>query len=153
MRWIAGCVMAGVVCFGLVTLLVKNYASQPSDPNLAEMGISTTVEDLVAPKEPEAISDFCSRVNAGGPEVENFGSGLTNPPVDSEVKPASFIDPNAAAHLDNTSYRWMPLCRDSEPAGLEGRTLRGKLSGSELMPRCDDDARPLSLPNFTPTPR
>lgn len=153
MRWIAACMLAFVVGLGVCVLLIKHFASKPSDPNLAELGIITSVEEIAAPAEPEEIRDFCSRINAPIPDLEGFASGLTNTPVDSEVKPASFIDPNAAAQLDSSAYRWMPLCRDSEPVGLDGRVVRGKLSDSELMPRCKDDGRPLPLPQFTTKPR
>jgi hypothetical protein len=40
MRWIACCLIAAVVGLGLSGILIKHFASKPSDPNLAELGLS-----------------------------------------------------------------------------------------------------------------
>jgi hypothetical protein len=157
MRWIAGCLLAGVVALGGTTLLVKHFSSKPSDPNLAELGISSSVEELVAPSEPEATTEPRSSPLVAGQvhfseTIQAEVRSLSNPPIDQDVKPASFIDLSAAAQLDDSAYRWMPLCRDDETIQRD-RASKGTLFSSELMPRCDDDARPLPLPPLRIKPR
>lgn len=152
MRWIACCLLVGVAGLVASTMLVKHFASKPSDPNLAEIGISTNLEDLAAPAEPEAsgnlnsvpesLSDSFQATRIRNVEMRE-GSAVSSPMVDSELKPASFIDPQAA-HLDNSAYQWMPLCRDSD--GTISRGRHALESTNPLMPRCDDQARPISTP-------
>lgn len=155
MRWIACCLLAGVVGLAISTMLVKHFASKPSDPNLAEIGISTNLEELAAPAEPEASSNLMPVPSSLSSSLQatrlpNFetraGSAFASPLIDSELKPASFIDPQAA-HLDNSAYQWMPLCRDTD--GTISRGRHALESTNALMPRCDDQTRPsaTSKPN------
>jgi hypothetical protein len=142
-----------VAGLGISTMLVKHFASKPSDPNLAEIGISSNLEELAAPAEPEASGNPNSVPEslAGsfkGTRIRNLemgeGSAVSSPLIDSELKPASFIDPQAA-HLDNSAYQWMPLCRDTDGAVSRGR--HALESTNDLMPRCDDQARPTTTPS------
>jgi hypothetical protein len=125
MRRIASSLLVVGVALALgLVVLVKQFVAKPADANLAEIGLSNDPDQLAAPAEPAPLTEP-SRVAA--PEVINLlatpmntagkqSAGLS----DSSLLPASFIDTAGAAALDNSAYRWMPLCR--EPAPTDKKT-------------------------------
>jgi hypothetical protein len=153
MRWIACCLLVAVVGLGFSTLLVKQFASKPSDPNLAELGLASNLDELAAPDEPEPGSPpsaLPNLVSTAGVDIENAKADLPTssggispkPPIDPDLKPASYIDTDAANELDKSTPRWMPLCRDLDSGSTLIPYAHEASCAVDRMPRCDEPNPP-----------
>jgi hypothetical protein len=158
MRWIACCVLAGIVGLGVSTMLVKHLVSKPSDPNLAELGLASSLDELSAPEEPEPVrrsSEMDSRPWVTERTVEKYVYGEAQahsgpimpptPPIDQGLKQASFIDTAGAAELENIGRQWMPLCPEPDSELARSSSRRESATTMDRMPRCDEP-RPGLLP-------
>ena len=154
MRRIAYClVAAGVVLSGSLTLM-KHFASKPTDPNLAELGLADNVETLTAPDDPtpatQASTDS-SLVPNSSEVIDLYAKPLapvaspSAAPADPEVKLASFIDTPGAAELARPpAFQWMPLCRDPEIGASRHPSEKESPTSLDRMPRCDEHEWPQS---------
>ncbi len=135
MRWIAASLLAVSMALAMGFLLANRFLVKHSDPNLAELGLSSDPAQVAAPDEPEPAASL--------PSGDVRPAVLFTPPakLDPNLVPATYMDTAGAANLDNTAYRWMPLCRDGAV------TDPGNNRSSDHMPRCDDSSLKSLLQN------
>jgi hypothetical protein len=161
MRWIACCLMA--VCFGLgvSALLLKHFASRPSDPNLTELGLTGNLDQLAAPGEPQpaAQSGANSSPTQANTEVINLFARPLNPAnrppaasTDQELLPSAYFDSAGAVELENHAYQWMPLCRELADGPTQTSSRQDAVQAQERMPRCDEPSL-RQMPTFEERPR
>ena len=118
MRRIAISLSAVGIALAASLFLAKYLLIKPSDPNLAELGLSSDPQQITAPDDPEPApaTDIGLPANPsiGLLQTTLFQTG-EKPPAQLEpgLLPASFIDTAGIAALDSTAYRWMPLCGES----------------------------------------
>jgi hypothetical protein len=153
MRRIACCVLAAGIGLGLSMMLIRHFASKPSDPNLAELGLSDNLDLLSAPDEPEPIP--ATTLSAGAmllppqePDTRPSPSAslpkLTETQVEPMLLPVTFLDAAGTQALDDTAHRWMPRCQ--EPEGKSAPVNRTNASRqADRMPSCEELVKPSAL--------
>jgi hypothetical protein len=150
MRWIACCVLAAGIGLGLSMMLIRHFASQPSDPNLAELGLSDNLDLLTAPDEPEPIPPAVESAMATllpPQELETRPSPsaslpkLTETQVEPMLLPVTFLDSAGTQALDDTAHRWMPRCQEPEGKSAPvNKTNAGRQA--DRMPSCEEVVKP-----------
>ena len=160
MRWIACCALTAVVGLGLSMTLIRHFASKPTDPNLAELGLSANLDQLTAPEEPEAVP---AMVQSGcmtllpPQEIDLLANPSTKPmePSEPRAEPhflsVAFIDNAGVVALDDSARRWMPLCQEPEHQRSSTTDKHPSLD-ADRMPLCDEPKR-LPLKPVTPKAR
>ena len=145
MRRIAISLSAVGIALAVGFLIAKHFLLQHSDLNLAELGLSSDPQQIMAPEEPEPASATDS--GSANPSIDLLqttwlqNGDKPSAQLEPGLLPASFVDTAGIAALDSTPYRWMPLC--GEPTGSEPDKIRS----SDHMPRCDDSSLKSLLQN------
>lgn len=131
MRRIAISLPAVGIALAVGFLIAKHMFSPHSNLNLAELGLSSDPQQIVAPDDPEPVAATDS-----GPSASDFMETINGkvPQLEPNLLPASFVETAGVAALDGAAYRWMPLC--GEQTGSD----RSKFRAPDHMPRCDDSS-------------
>ncbi len=147
MRWIACCLLTGAVGLGISAVLVKHFASKPSDPNLAQLGLDNDLDELAAPDDPEPVTEsnplvFTAPLTDWRPmPPPSLDQKPPKPSVDQGLKQASYIDSAGAIELENITHQWMPLCPEPGSELARAGLDHGATSVSDRMPRCDEPSQ------------
>jgi hypothetical protein len=145
MRRIAISLSAVSMALAIGFLLANRFLIKHSDPNLAELGLSSDPQQIAAPEDPEPASstDAGHSADHSSDLFETINGKI--PQLEPNLLPASFVDTAGITGLDGSAYRWMPLCGEAAGSGP------GKIRSSDHMPRCDDSSLNSLLQNKAKT--
>ncbi len=151
MRWIACCVLVAGIGLAVSMTLIHKFGSKPTNPNLAEIGLSENLDQLAAPAEPEPVPSAVQSASAAllPPEpIDVLASSradiprLTEVRVEPSLMPVSYIDKAGTQALDDTAHRYMPRCEHLELKSLAAGPPDATPQ-TDHMPACDE---PVTVP-------